>query len=87
MTPYEIKLLLDIYTTPNCLDDRQEPILQKTIEKFESHDLIRNYGSDISFYQLTDKGLYHISQLCSLPFPQEFKRWIDFAGNEIPSLK
>lgn len=85
MTPYEIKLLLDIYTIPNWFENRSEPILGETLSKFENNDLIV-YGLGLTNTKLTVKGRAHVSQLCNLPFPQELKQWVDFSGNHIPHI-
>lgn len=85
MSPYEIKLLLDIYTTPDWHKNRGEPIIGETLSKFEDNNLIV-YGLSMDNTKLTSKGRAHVSQLCYLPFPQEIKQWVDHAGNAIPNM-
>lgn len=83
MSPYEIKLLLDIYTMPSWFEDRDEPILAGTISKFENHGLIVVPGL-FGSAKLTDKGRAHVIQLCNLLYPVEQKFWTDQFGNKIP---
>lgn len=85
MTPYEIKLLLDIYSVSNWHEGREEPILPETIGKFEDAGLITVSGAYRNA-KLTTKGRSHVSQLINLPYPQELKQWVDFAGNHIPII-
>jgi hypothetical protein len=85
MTPYEIKLLLDIYTTPDWYSGRDEPILAETLEKFERVGIIV-WGGRNRESKLTSKGRAHVSQLCNLPFPKELKQWVDHAGKAIPNI-
>jgi hypothetical protein len=86
MTPYEIKLLLDIYTLPNWDEGRSEPILPETLAKFEMLGLIVVQDDSLTSIKITGKCDAHISQLCNLPFPQELHQWIDHIGNAIPNL-
>ena len=83
MSPYEIKLLLDIYTMPGWFEDRDEPILAGTISEFENSGLIVVPGS-FGSAKLTDKGRAHVIQLCNLLCPVEQKFWTDQFGNRIP---
>ena len=85
MTPYEIKLLLDIYSFADWYVSRSEPIFAETVSNFEANGLIE-LGGSISKAKLTSKGRAHVSQLCNLPFPQEIKQWVDHAGGVIPNL-
>jgi hypothetical protein len=85
MSPYEIKLLLDIYSIVTWCDERSEPILCETLDKFERTGLIE-WGACMGNAKLTSKGRAHVSQLCNLPFPQELKQWVDHAGSVILNL-
>ena len=83
MTPYEIKLLLDIYCIANWHEGRDEPILPETIDSFERDGLItvpKNYQKA----KITKKGRAHVIQLCNLLYPAEANYWIDQFGNKIP---
>ncbi len=85
MSPYEIKLLLDIFCIADWYESRSEPIFVGTLSNFETNGLIE-LGGSISTAKLTIKGRAHVSQLCNLPFPQEIKQWVDHTGNPIPNI-
>lgn len=82
MTPYEIKLLLDIYSMPYWFEGRQEPIFLATVNEFVEQGLIGTYGS-LSNVKITPKGRAHVIQLCNLPWPTEHTFWADYMGNKI----
>jgi len=82
MSPYEIKLLLDIYCIANWFEGRDEPILPETIDKFE-HDGLITVPKSYQKSKITKKGLMHVAQLCALPFPAELTQWVDFSGKPI----
>lgn len=83
MTPYEIKLLLDIYTSPNWFEGRDEQIFKETIKGFENSGLIAIVGYS-GTARLTRKGRAHVIQLCNLLYPAEATYWVDQFGNKIP---
>lgn len=83
MSPYEIKLLLDIYCIVNWFEGRDEPILPETIDKFEDDGLI-TVPKDYRKSKLTQKGRMHVIQLCNLLYPIEKTVWLDALGNKIP---
>lgn len=78
MSPYEIKLLLDIYCLPRWNEGRNEPILQETLDEFYDSGLIDEVK------RITAKGRAHVIQLCKLLYPLEQKFWVDQFGNKIP---
>ena len=86
MSPYEIKLLLNIYAVEDWYIGKSEPIFSETLAQFEMWGLIFTATEDLASTKITEKGLAHVSQLCRLPFPKESKQWIDYAGNVIPRL-
>ena len=81
MTPYEIKLLLDIYSIPDCLKGRNEPILAETLSAFYLSGLIDGSHSNP---KIISRGRAHVIQLCNLLYPAEESIWIDQFGNQIP---
>ena len=83
MTPYEIKLLLDIYSMPYWFEGRQEPIFVATVNEFVEQGLIGSYVSLINV-KITPKGRAHVIQLCNLLYPTEQTFWSDQFGNKIP---
>lgn len=86
MTPYEIKLLLDIYAVADWYIGRSEPIFSETLAQFEMCGLIIVQDDSLTSVKITKKGESHISQLCNLPFPKELHQWIGHDGNAIPNL-
>jgi len=83
MSPYEIKLLLDICSVADWYKGRVEPILNQTIIDFCSDELITYTGS-LDGVKITPRGRAHVSQLCNLDYPTASKIWIDKHGNKIP---
>lgn len=81
MSPYEIKLLLDIYALPDFIENHKEPMLDRTLRDFYRQGLIDS--SELS-PQLTGMGRAHVIQLCNLLYPVEQKFWADQFGNKIP---
>jgi len=80
MSPYEIKLLLDIYTIPSWADTTPyTPILNSTIDEFKSLGLVDDN-------RLTERGLAHVSHICTLPLPCLQKIYVDSHGVEIKLL-
>ena len=78
MSPYEIKLLMDIYSVVGWRSGRSEPILMETLDRFYDHGLIDGVE------QITNKGRAHVIQLCNLLYPNEQRFWSDQFGNKIP---
>jgi hypothetical protein len=80
MSPYEIKLLLDIYCIPDWGSEKAyTPILNSTIEEFKSLGLVEDN-------RLTDRGIAHVSHICNLPLPCLQKIYVDAHGIEIKLL-
>lgn len=81
MTPYEIKLLMDIYSVVGWQDGRNEPILTETLSSFYNSGLI---DGSCSNPRLTSMGRAHVIQLCNLRYPTIEIVWTDQFGNNIP---
>ena len=65
MTPYELKLLIDIYCGPDWKDGRNEPILHDTLKAFARDGLIDTWD----FPAITGRGECFIQSLQATPLP------------------
>ncbi len=75
MTPFEIKLLLHIYTSVSRPDDCS--ILEPTLRQFQSHGLIEPYEPSAPEYfrwHATDKGKAFCAALQEVPLPTS--QWV-----------
>ena len=79
MTPFEINLLLHIYTTPNPPNNLDLPLTKDTLLSFMENGLIINEGDNL--YTVTKRGSAHVNQLCQLPYPVLV--WADKNGDII----
>lgn len=79
MSPFEIKILLHIYTTPAefPLSERSVPLHRETTSRFMDDGLITASGvccQDEHPFKLTERGRVYLDAMMSLPLPEQ--RWV-----------
>ena len=82
MTPYELELILNIYTRPDIDKNVDAPIFKPTIRKFLKDRLIVETGGR---YFITRRGMAFCDMLCALQLPEI--AWIDPKTKEIISYE
>ena len=81
MTPCEILFLIHCHVSPGPHPQIDAPVYGTIIPRFLNHDLIKKYGDQKNEYITTDRGIAHVSQLCSTPWPVQI--WADEQGRPI----
>jgi DNA-binding PadR family transcriptional regulator len=77
MTPYEIKLLLHYFTTPDDHPDveRDPPVWRPTIQQFLADGLLEHGDErDEATYRISDRGKAFCEALLVVPLP--VMRWV-----------
>jgi hypothetical protein len=80
MTPCEIEVLIHCYVSPAPHPRIDSGAVSDAINTFLSEGLIEPVGQ-ANRYDTTPRGVAHISQLCSTPFPVQ--KWVNEAGEVI----
>lgn len=84
MTPNDIEVLLHCHTSPMPHPRYESPAVKQALNKFLAEDLIADADGSHMVFTTTEKGAFHIKQLCALPLPVQ--QWttppIDITNNE-----
>jgi len=75
MTPCDLETLLKCYYLPNYKPT--SPATQSAIYKLKGEGLVFLYDDA---YTTTDRGGWHVTQLCNLPYPSKKSFWVDGNG-------
>lgn len=79
MTPFEIDILLHFHTTPTDYPNRNSALYSSIVDIFLKNGLIVEDSAGLYF--TTARGVAHVQQLCSLPWP--VSQWVDQNGKVI----
>lgn len=73
MTPLQIDILLNYYTTPveygRADDNFGAPAVQEAINWMIGANLLENCKSELGSYRTTDRGKAYVDGLCNMPLP------------------